>query len=221
MDYKEQECSLAYDDALFLYTDGLSEAENTALEQFGEARIIAGLRGRKNAKDHLENIKSKLAEYVGDAPQNDDLTMLFIHYLGKGKPAVRHLTLHNEIRQISLLPDFVNALARENHLQPDVTAQLNLALEEAVTNVISYAYPEGTDGTVDIDACTDGRMLRFIISDSGKPFDPTAREEINVSAGLDERPIGGLGIHLIRQIMDAVSYERKDGRNILTITKKI
>ena len=221
MDFKEQECSLSYDDAIFLYTDGLSEAENRMQEQFGEDRIKACLHGRKSAEDHLENIKRKLAAYVGDAPQNDDLTMLFIHYLGAGKSAGRRLTLHNDIQQISLLPGFVDALAQEKHLEPDVTAQLNLALEEAVTNVISYAYPEGTDGTVDIDARTDGGTITFIISDTGKAFDPTSREVVDVSAGLDERPIGGLGIHLIRQIMDVVSYERKDGRNILTITKNI
>ena len=221
MDYKEQECTMASDDALFLYTDGLSEAENKALEQFGEDRIKASLHGRKSAKDHLDNIRHELASFVGDTPQNDDLTMLFIHYLGEGKPGVRHLTLHNDIRQISLLPAFVDSLARENHLASDVTAQLNLALEEAVTNVISYAYPEGVDGTVDIEAITEGGTLSFIISDSGKAFDPTSKEEVDVSAGLDERPIGGLGIHLIRQIMDSVSYERRDGRNILTITKNI
>ena len=219
MDYTEQECSLAYDDALFLYTDGLSEAENAAQEQFGEERIMASLRGRKSAKDHLENIKGQLAGYVGEAPQNDDLTMLFIHYLGEGKAA--HLTLHNDIRQISLLPGFVDAIARENQLEPDVAAQLNLALEEAVTNVISYAYPEGTEGNVDIYARRDGNSLSFIITDSGRAFDPTAREEVDVAAGVNERPIGGLGIHLIRKIMDVVSYERRDGQNILTITKNI
>ena len=74
---------------------------------------------------------------------------------------------------------------------------------------------------MDIDARLDGNSLSFIISDSGAAFDPTARNNVDITAGVDERPIGGLGIHLIREIMDKVSYERRDGKNILTITKNI
>lgn len=82
MKFTEQEMDFHFDDALFLFTDGLSEAENARQEQFGEERIESSLRGRKRAEDHLENIKRKVREFVGDAPQSDDLTMLFIHYLG-------------------------------------------------------------------------------------------------------------------------------------------
>ena len=221
MDYVGQETDLHDDDAVFLYTDGLTEAENEAHEQFGMERTEAALHGRKSSKDHLENIKKQVSLFVGNAPQSDDLTMLFIHYLGNGKPEVRHLTLRNDIRQISLLPGFLEEVTRGMILAPGVSAQLNLALEEAVANVISYAYPEGTEGTVDIDARREGNNLSLVISDSGSAFDPTAREAVDISAGVDERPIGGLGIHLIREIMDTVSYERRDGKNILTITKRI
>ena len=221
MDYMGQEADFHYDDALFLYTDGLTEAENAVHEQFGMERTELALHGRKISKDHLESITKQVSLFVGDAPQSDDLTMLFIHYLGKGKPEARHLTLHNDIQQISLLPGFLEAVTQGMELDPGVSAQLNLALEEAVTNVICYAYPEGTDGTVDIEARQGGNHISFIISDSGKPFDPTARADVDITAGVDERPIGGLGIHLLRQIMDSIAYERKEGKNILTITKSI
>ncbi len=82
-----------------------------------------------------------------------------------------------------------------------------------------YAYPEGTDGMVDIEAVVDGKRVTFVITDSGKPFDPTAKEDIDINAKMDERQIGGLGIHLVRTIMDTVNYERKGEKNILTITK--
>ena len=82
MDFTEQEIKLQPDDAVFLYTDGLTEAENAAHEQFGEERMEAALHGRKAAISHLENIKEQVAEFVGEAPQSDDLTLLFIHYLG-------------------------------------------------------------------------------------------------------------------------------------------
>ena len=221
MVFTGQETTLRFDDALFLYTDGLTEAENSAHEQFGDERVEAALHGRKTSEKHLENIRRQVSLFVGDAPQSDDLTMLFIHYLGSAVPSTRHLGLHNDINQISRLPKFVEDATAALKPDPQMLDKLNLALEEIVTNIILYAYPEGTEGTVDIDSSVDGRTLCFVISDSGTAFDPTAREEVDITTGVMERPIGGLGIHLVRQIMDSVSYERKDNKNILTITKKL
>ena len=219
MDFVEQETTFNYDDALFLYTDGLSEAENATQEQFGESRIEAALHGRKSSDAHLKNIQQKVSLFVGDAPQSDDLTMLFIHYLGHADKNTCHLTLHNNIEQIALLPEFVEAVAEKAQLDHEAIFNLNLALEEAVSNVILYAYPEGTDNVIDIDASVDGKRVTFVISDSGKPFDPTTKEEVDINAEMSQRPIGGLGIHLVRTIMDTVSYERKEEKNILTIIK--
>ena len=84
-----------------------------------------------------------------------------------------------------------------------------------------YAYPGGTDGLVDIEAVIRDGWLVFTISDSGKPFDPTAARPVDTSLSAEQRPIGGLGIHLVRQIMDEVSYARVEDRNILTLKKKV
>ena len=216
MDFQEQEMPFHFDDALFLYTDGLTEAENAAHEQFGEDRMERVLHGRKSAQAHLDNIRNQVNSFVGDAPQSDDLTLLFIHYL----PSTHRLCLHNKIDQISLLPAFVQETVQASKLNPALADSLNLALEEAVTNVILYAYPEGTDGEVNIDAAVADHALTFTIVDGGKPFDPTAREAVDINAGVEERPVGGLGIHLVRQIMDDVRYERRGRNNVLILTKK-
>ena len=223
MNYVGQEMDLRYDDALFLYTDGLNEAENAEHEQFGMQRIKAVLHGRRRSDDHLKNIEKQVKAFVGDAPQSDDLTILFIHYLGhrEASESRRRLLLHNDIHEISRLAGFVEDIAVEKQLTPSLTMNINLALEEAVTNVICYAYPPGTDGTVDIRATVGDHQLEFTISDEGKPFDPTAAPEANTEAGLAQRRIGGLGIHLVRQIMDNVRYEWKDGRNVLNLIKNI
>ena len=223
VDFIEQETPFLYDDALFLYTDGLSEAENAAQEQFGEARIEKALHGRKRSSDHLENIKQQVSQFVGEAPQSDDLTMLFIHYLAHVVPAQQecHLELHNDIKQISLLAEFIETIAEEKQLDETLAMNLNLALEEAVTNVILYAYPKGTDGLVDIEAILKEHSLEFIITDSGVPFDPTAAPEADVTLSADERPIGGLGIFMVRKLMDEVHYQRLDDKNVLKMTKNI
>ena len=223
VNFIEQETPFLYDDALFLYTDGLSEAENAAQEQFGEDRIEKALHGRKRSAGHLENIKQQVSQFVGEAPQSDDLTMLFIHYLAHVVPEQqkRHLELHNDIKQISLLAEFIEKIAEEKQLDEILAMNLNLALEEAVTNVILYAYPKGTDGLVDIDAILKENSLEFIITDSGVPFDPTAAPEADVTLSADERPIGGLGIFMVRKLMDEVHYQRLDEKNVLKMTKNI
>lgn len=98
---------------------------------------------------------------------------------------------------------------------------INLALEEAVSNVILYAYPKETDGLVDVEAILRRDSITFLVVDSGIPFDPTAAPEIDLNVPLENRPIGGLGIHLVRQLMDTVHYERKEEKNYLTMIKKL
>ena len=217
--FKEQERILNYDDALLLYTDGLTEAENATHDQFGEKRMLAALHGRKSALAHLESIKHNISEFVGDAPQSDDLTMLFLHYLG-GQPPAR-LILGNDIRQLSLLPRWMESITRDTGLDDLTKTNLNLAIEEAVTNVMCYAYPEGESGELELEAVRKDHGLEFILSDSGKPFDPTVVPDADTTASVEDRPIGGLGIYLVRTIMDSVRYERKDGKNYLYMSKNI
>jgi sigma-B regulation protein RsbU (phosphoserine phosphatase) len=133
----------------------------------------------------------------------------------------KQLILHNDVQQIELLAEYIDSIADEAGINPSLAMSLNLALEEAVTNVIMYAYPEGTDGTVDIITEANDGLLTFIIKDSGKAFDPTQKEDADVTLSAEERQIGGLGIFLVKQIMDTVNYQRIDGQNILTLTKKL
>ena len=133
----------------------------------------------------------------------------------------RSLTLPHDINTIPQLNEFIDTVCEELEIDMALAMSLNLAMEEAVVNVMDYAYPAGTEGEVNIEAIADETQLHFIISDSGKPFDPTAKEEVDTTLSAEERPIGGLGIHLIRQLMDDISYERKDDKNILRLSKNI
>jgi sigma-B regulation protein RsbU (phosphoserine phosphatase) len=131
------------------------------------------------------------------------------------------ITLTNDIQQVPQLADFVDMVCEEVGMDMAIAIQMNLAMEEAVVNVMDYAYPAGTVGNVTIEAESDDDQLQFTIIDSGTPFDPTAKEEVDTTLSAEERPIGGLGIHLVRQLMDSINYERIDGKNILTLRKKI
>ncbi len=224
MNFKEQETDLSFDDSIFLYTDGLTEAEDADHRLFGEERVKDLLSIRRTAEEHLEALETAMTKFVGTAPQSDDLTMLFIHYMNKIDPeeSERHLILHNDIQQIPQLADFVETIADEMKIEQSLAMGINLALEEAVTNVIMYAYPKGSDGLVDIEAIMRKKSLEFIITDSGIPFDPTQVPVADTTLGVEERPVGGLGIFLVRNIMDTVNYRRSDdGKNILSMTKNI
>jgi sigma-B regulation protein RsbU (phosphoserine phosphatase) len=133
----------------------------------------------------------------------------------------RQLTLPNDVKQVPLLAEFIDGICEAAGVDMMLTMQLNLAIEEAVVNVMNYAYPAGTEGTVCIDAQMSNGVLQFVISDSGAPFDPTARAEVDTTLSAEERGIGGLGIHIVRQIMDSIDYKRVDGRNVLTLGKKL
>jgi len=133
----------------------------------------------------------------------------------------RSIVLSNDVDDVPHLAAFVDEVCEAVGFDMSTTMSINLALEEAVVNVMNYAYPQGTKGDVNVEAEANDKRLKFVITDSGTPFDPTAKAEVDTTLSAEERPIGGLGIHLVRQIMDSINYERIDGKNILTLRKKL
>lgn len=136
------------------------------------------------------------------------------------------LVINNDIGEISRLAPFMEEVADAYSIAPDVAFKVNLALDEALANSISYAYPEGTEGSICLEAemveredKAEGGELVFRIIDQGVAFDPTQEGEVDTTLSVEERPIGGLGIFLIKQMMDSVTYCRIDDKNILTLRK--
>ena len=220
-DFTEQEADIRYDDAIFLYTDGVTEAENIHHELFGEERMIKVLHTRRSASEQMACVADAVREFRGEAAQSDDITVLFIHYLGKEETEdkVLKITFDNDISQIPRLEGFIEEIREDTGIDAGLAMSLNLALEEAVTNVMMYAYPEGASGSVNLKAILKEECVEFVLWDKGIPFDPTAAPEADTTLGVEERAIGGLGIHLVRNIMDSISYENKNGMNILTMIK--
>ena len=133
----------------------------------------------------------------------------------------RRLVLPNDIETIPQLNEFIDSVAEEVGLDMSLTMSLNLAIEEAVVNVMEYAYPEGQQGDVEIEVTADQQWMTFVITDTGIAFDPTTKEDADTTLSAEERPIGGLGIFMVRQLMDVIEYKRKDNKNVLTLRKKL
>ena len=216
-DFQPQTTTIRHNDILFLYTDGLTEAENSRHEQFGEPHMLQTLETCRSERPRriIETMEAEVASFVGDAEQSDDLTMLAIRY------QTNALLMRNDIQQIPTLAEWIEAL----NVPMELNMPINLALEEAVSNVMLYAYPGRNDGQVYVEYVErkdeQGRTMIFVISDSGIPFDPTQKPEADITLSAEERAIGGLGIHLVRQIMDEIRYERCDDKNILTLVKHV
>lgn len=133
----------------------------------------------------------------------------------------KEITLNNDLAEISRLEAFVEELGCELQLTPELVMNINLALEEAIANIIMYAYPSEKPRDIILKATSNGQQLIFLLTDKGISFDPTQVEDADISLSIDERPIGGLGIFLIRQIMNEVSYQRIDNMNQLIMKKNI
>ena len=221
--YKEQEVSLVWDDAIFLYTDGLTEAENNAHELFGEKRMAEVLHIRRDSESHLVAMQEAVRQFVGDAPQSDDLTMLFIHFLPDPgeKDRERRLTIHSDINEIPQLADFVKTVLQDTEADKSLTMNLNLALEEAVASVLLNAFKGQEGGMVDIEAVLRKDSLEFLISFEGKPYNPNAADGTDVALADGDPSWEGLGMFLVRKIMDSVTYSYTGGVNCLRMVKHL
>ena len=225
--YVLEETVLAPGSTVFLYTDGLTEAKRGYRQFFGLERTKEVLRrcaaGGLTPEQIVEEVTKAVHGYVGDAEQSDDLTMLAIHYTPKKFKSKfsEMLLLKNDIHEVVKLNELQKMFYGKLNLESSLSRRLQLAVEEAVVNVIDYAYPIGTDGEISVKMMSDGSIIKFVITDSGIAFDPTLIDKVDPTLSAEERQVGGLGIHLVRGLMDTINYEREEGKNILTLIKKL
>jgi anti-sigma regulatory factor (Ser/Thr protein kinase) len=129
--------------------------------------------------------------------------------------------IRNDLTDMSLLRDAVQDFSEQNQLTADIVFVLDLCMEELITNVIKYGYEEPAQHQIQIDLSLQDGLLVLEIADDGQPFDPTRIPEPNLDVPLEERQIGGLGIHLVRNYVDSMEYKRQGDQNITTLKKRI
>ena len=223
--YRINELTLCPGDRLFLYTDGVSEATNTENELYGEDRLMAFMSENPDmeAKMFLPALKANIDEFVGEAPQFDDITMLMFDY----KPQEGGVCMANKIfpAKTDVFPDvydFVEQTLEGYGCSMKIQTSVCIAIEEVFVNVAHYAYGD-EDGDVDFSISFDenSREVTFRMADKGIPFDPLKKPDPDITLSVDEREVGGLGIFMTKKIMDSISYAYENGENILTMVKKI
>ncbi len=216
--YKNYEIQLEKGSKLFIYTDGVPEATNENDELFGVERTVTALNKIKDETPDsiLNGIKKEIDGFVGNAPQFDDLTMLCFEYIGNSND---ELTFDATLENVNKAVEFVSAKTENLPFSPKDKYQIDIAVDEIVSNVARYAYEDKT-GNVTVKAETDENALTITVTDSGIPYNPLEKEDPDITLSAEERGIGGYGIFIVKKVMDSVSYEYKDGQNILKMTKK-
>ena len=138
----------------------------------------------------------------------------------KGKTEMRTLKVPADAAKLSEVTGFVEAVLEECGCSLKTQMQITLAVEEIFVNIAHYAYGEKT-GDAEIRVSAADNAVTIVFTDAGKPFDPLQKDDPDLTLPAEERPVGGLGVFLVKKSMDAVSYRYEDGKNILTLTKKI
>lgn len=227
MVYTTQETKLLAGESLFLYTDGLTEAMNESHELFGVKRVERGLQDCINKEsiapnDLIRTMINRANGFVDGAEQSDDLTLLALQYTPQERPIIfsETLTLINKVSEIAKLNAFVKSATTALNMENGLANQIKLAVEEAVTNIIDYAYPNNIVDNISVTIEADENRIRFILCDSGAEFDPTGVSKADTTLTVEERPIGGLGVFLVRNLMDSINYERTEGKNVLRMEKR-
>ena len=224
MKYRENEITLDKGDRIFIYTDGVTEAtdENEAL--YGEDRLMSYIDKNKRlkAEELLSGLKEDIDLFAGDAPQFDDITMLVFDYKKKEGAAMKEKVFSARKDALPEVMSFTEECLQNFDCPMKSQMAICVAVEEIFVNIASYAYGEGTgEASLAFGFDEKERLMTLVVSDEGVPFNPLKREEPDITLSAAEREIGGLGIFITKKTMDTVDYSFENGKNILTMTKKL
>src|SRR5262245_9569532 len=215
---------LAPGEALLLYTDGVTEAIDLSETLYSDQRLAQFLEtNRRSApRQIIGDLVSDVRQFAGAAPQSDDITVLALRYFGTTEKMREELEtkLHNKLAELRGFNQTLMEFGQHHGLASTVVHDLNLALEEILTNIISYGYTDGQEHEIRVRLSVRPGEVKAEVEDDGQSFNPLAAPEPHTAKALEERTIGGLGIHLVRTLMDGLEYKRQADRNILTIRKK-
>ncbi len=221
--YREYELQLQPGSKLFLYTDGVPEATNASEDMYGTDRMVAALNADPDAgpKQTVESVKRSVDQFVKNAEQFDDMTMLCLEYRGKSKN-MNEIDVEAVEQNLSRVQDFVDSFLEASDCPAGKRMQIGVAVEEIFINIASYAYAPGTGRvTIRVETSENPATLYITFMDHGVPYNPLAKEDPDITLDAGQRAVGGLGIFMTKKFMDDVIYDYRDGRNILKLVKKL
>jgi len=222
MVYRENTDTMTPGDMLFMYSDGVTEERNADRELFSEKRLVSVLASTTgdSVENAVRDTVTAVKDFRGDGNQEDDITVLAVQFQGSSVHdpiAVFHIMARNDLREIARVIQEFQKFAEEHGIPVEVGRRMSVLFDDLLNNVISYAEAH----EIEIRAELATNRLTVTISDDGIPFNPLGASTPDTSLPLDKRVLGGLGIHLVRNLVDDMSYQRRIDRNVLTLVKHI
>ncbi len=218
--YKPQEFTLEQGDEIYLYTDGVTEATNANKELYGEERLLNAINSQEfdTIEELCKFIKKDVDEFVGEAPQFDDITMLSLRYNGINSIRIDEATIDD----VTTVTEFIESELEKIGCPMKTIIQINIAIDEMFSNIVKYGYPDAP-GPVNVRFIgKEGSPSVYIrFEDEGIPYNPLTKEDPDITLSAEERNIGGLGIFMVKKTMDDIKYKYEEGKNILTIRKDL
>jgi sigma-B regulation protein RsbU (phosphoserine phosphatase) len=222
--YKEDSTNLLKGDLLLAYTDGVTEAMDSENNLFDESRLVDVLKAGDN-NDPEQVIQSTLyavKSFVNGAEQSDDITLLSL--LFNKEPLVEQakvlrIKIPNSLGEIDTVNNAFTHFAQQSGIDNSAVQKIKLAFDELLNNTISYGYKDEAEHFIEVGVDLLEGRLRITIEDDATPFNPLSSETPDTTLDIDERDIGGLGIHLVRNIMDEMTYKRGIDKNLITLIK--
>ena len=226
IDYREDAVVLKAGDTLLMFTDGVTEATGPSSELFSEARLVGLLEqsAQQEAESLVDSIVSSVHSFEGDAEQADDITVLAFRFHGEqpvDSQAVSVCKTWNGLRTTDEVIAWFETFASAHALDVAIRRKVKLVFDDLLGNVISYAYPDSGVGDITVKLALGNGVLVITLVDDGVPFDPLEKSRPDIDQTVAQRDIGGLGIHLSRELMDEVSYQRRAGQNIVTLETRL
>lgn len=224
--YKEDKNRLYQGDMIFLFTDGVTEAMDEAENLFGEASLLDLLKsGDNQTPDELVNATFKAVKnFENGTPQSDDITVLALKYLKPLQESIIHsmdLILKNRLYEIDRMNNRFNEFAGKHAIPLKISRTMGMIFDELLNNIISYAFLDESEHEIEVKVELSGEDMVITLTDDGIPFNPFQKEAPDTKLSIEDREIGGLGILLVRQMMDKVSYQRKIDKNVISLVKTI
>ena len=212
--YRAGSMQLEPGDKVFQYSDGIPEAINSKKDAYGMKRLesVLAKNSEKAPSELLPLVKADVDAFVGDADQFDDITMLCIEFKGSGRKA--EISLTPDAESVKTVAEFLDTTLEAWEIPMKVVSKLQIVADEIYSNIVRYSQAKNAKVT----AVQNGTVLSLRFEDDGKPYDPTTAAEPDITASVEERQIGGLGIFMTRKMMDSVDYLYRDGQNVLTLT---
>jgi len=224
--YKEGFLNVAKDDILLMYTDGVTESQNREKEFYTEKRLINLLTANEYdaVEEVVQAIVTDVKKFEDGVDQFDDITVVALQYLRQPQAVetpVLAMTLKNQLTEIERFKNSFITFSNENDISTAIRREMSAVFDALLNNVISYAYQDDQEHEIEVRVEVAGERLLVSIADDGIPFNPFDAELPNNGFELNNRPNGGLGIHLVRNCMDKVAYQRRTDTNVLYLVKSL